>query len=288
MGEIACAEEDAGRPCEVEVRAPRRGGPAAAGRARSPRSSRRASTLDGWATPGANPRPWHSTAPASRRGAPSAAWPRPAARPAGIRRPLLLQWTNRLSDLLWLLAREAESLRPADRLKSPGGRRQRLRHAARNRRPRPRRGRGACSRSTCRRSAIFRRSWRLPSARAPTRAAAGCGSRPSRPSSLSDLYIDHYYATRLPLRVERGRGGPADPLLRGGTRDRCPRLPPAQLAEPARRRARRLGPLLPRDEHGLVERRRRLHARRRRMVAGGDGRPPPVSTPRSSSSGTRS
>ena len=34
--------------------------------------------------------------------------------PAGGRqvRPLLLQWTNRLSDLLWLLARQAETPSP--------------------------------------------------------------------------------------------------------------------------------------------------------------------------------
>ena len=64
--------------------------------------------LEGWATPGANP-----TALAFDRARVAArrAERRLATLPAQGRnvRPLLLQWINRLSDLLWLLAREAES-----------------------------------------------------------------------------------------------------------------------------------------------------------------------------------
>ena len=63
---------------------------------------------DGWATPGANPAAlaFDRARVAARR-----AERRLAALPARGRRirPLLLKWTNRLSDLLWLLAREAES-----------------------------------------------------------------------------------------------------------------------------------------------------------------------------------
>jgi cob(I)alamin adenosyltransferase len=64
--------------------------------------------LDGWATPGANPEALaFDRARVSARRAERAL----VGLPPGVRtaRPLLLQWTNRLSDLLWLLAREAES-----------------------------------------------------------------------------------------------------------------------------------------------------------------------------------
>ncbi len=64
--------------------------------------------LDGWATPGASPEALaYDRARVAARRAERAL----AALPAGGRavRPLLFQWTNRLSDLLWLLAREAES-----------------------------------------------------------------------------------------------------------------------------------------------------------------------------------
>jgi cob(I)alamin adenosyltransferase len=64
--------------------------------------------LEGWATPGANPEAlaFDRARVAARRAERSL-----AGLPPGVRsvRPLLLQWTNRLSDLLWLLAREAES-----------------------------------------------------------------------------------------------------------------------------------------------------------------------------------
>jgi cob(I)alamin adenosyltransferase len=64
--------------------------------------------LEGWATPGANP---ESLAFDRARVAARKAERRLAGLPAEVRmvRPLLLQWTNRLSDLLWLLAREADS-----------------------------------------------------------------------------------------------------------------------------------------------------------------------------------
>lgn len=64
--------------------------------------------LDGWATPGANPESlaFDRARVTARRAERSL-----AGLSAGVRsvRPLLLKWTNRLSDLLWLLAREAES-----------------------------------------------------------------------------------------------------------------------------------------------------------------------------------
>jgi cob(I)alamin adenosyltransferase len=64
--------------------------------------------LEGWATPGSNP---ESLAFDRARVAARRAERRLAGLPPEVRRlrPLLLQWTNRLSDLLWLLAREADS-----------------------------------------------------------------------------------------------------------------------------------------------------------------------------------
>jgi len=109
MGEIACAEEDAAgharsrfarlsagdlRRLDRSLAALESGGP----------------RMGGWATPGANPAAlaFDRARVAARR-----AERRLAALPAHGRkvRPLLLKWTNRLSDLLWLLAREAESRR---------------------------------------------------------------------------------------------------------------------------------------------------------------------------------
>jgi cob(I)alamin adenosyltransferase len=107
MGEVACAEEDA--PGHSESRFARLGEEDLRGlddflAALESKGLR----LDGWATPGANP-----CALAFDRARVSArrAERRLAALPANGRtvRPLLLQWTNRLSDLLWLLAREAET-----------------------------------------------------------------------------------------------------------------------------------------------------------------------------------
>lgn len=107
MGELACAEEDAAAY-------------AASGFARLSEADlglldqflahleSREIKLDGWATPGANP---EALAYDRARVAARRAERRLAGLPPGIRtpRPLLLKWTNRLSDLLWLLAREAES-----------------------------------------------------------------------------------------------------------------------------------------------------------------------------------
>ena len=110
MGEIACAEEDAqghessrfARLGEADLR--RLDETLAA-------LESRGIPLGGWATPGATPaalafdRARVTARRAERRLAALAASGR-------IVRPLLLQWTNRLSDVLWLLAREAEG-RPA-------------------------------------------------------------------------------------------------------------------------------------------------------------------------------
>lgn len=111
MGEIACAQEDAAghaRSRFARLRGEdlrRLDASLAALESKGPR-------VDGWATPGAT-----AAALAFDRARVTArrAERRLAALPAHGRkiRPLLLQWTNRLSDLLWLLAREAET-RAAD------------------------------------------------------------------------------------------------------------------------------------------------------------------------------
>jgi cob(I)alamin adenosyltransferase len=107
MGELACAEEDAAghahsrfaRLGEEDLR--RLDEALAALEAKELK-------LDGWATPGAT-----AVAIAFDRARVTArrAERRLAALSTQGRqlRPLLLQWTNRLSDLLWLYAREAES-----------------------------------------------------------------------------------------------------------------------------------------------------------------------------------
>ena len=107
MGELACAESDSARHArsrfarlaEADLR--RLDEFLAALESRGIK-------LDGWATPGANP---EALAFDRARVAARRAERRLAALPKGVRtvRPLLLQWTNRLSDLLWLLAREAEA-----------------------------------------------------------------------------------------------------------------------------------------------------------------------------------
>lgn len=106
MGEVACAEEDAARHAASKFA--RLGaedvlvldGELAALEARGLR-------LDGWATPGATPlaAAFDVARTAARR-----AERRLAALPAHGRsvRPELRHFVNRLSDLLWLLAREAE------------------------------------------------------------------------------------------------------------------------------------------------------------------------------------
>lgn len=107
MGEVACAEEDAASHAQSSfVRLAgddlrRLDEHLAALEAKGV-------NLEGWATPGANPR---ALALDRARVAARRAERRLAGLSAHGRsvRPLLLQWINRLSDLLWLLAREAES-----------------------------------------------------------------------------------------------------------------------------------------------------------------------------------
>ncbi len=107
MGEVACAEEDAERHSRSNFA---RLSPEDLGvldRALAGLESK-GLKFDGWATPGANPL---SLAFERARVAARRAERRLAVLPGLGRslRPLLLQWTNRLSDLLWLLAREAET-----------------------------------------------------------------------------------------------------------------------------------------------------------------------------------
>jgi len=111
MGEIACAEEDAkghsrSKFALLNEEDLKRLDGCLAG------LEDKGLKFDGWATPGANP---SSLAFERARVAARRAERRLSALPAGGRepRPLLLQWTNRLSDVLWLLARQAESAPPA-------------------------------------------------------------------------------------------------------------------------------------------------------------------------------
>lgn len=109
MGEVACAEADA--PAHATSRFARLGD-GDLGRLDEALAALEAKgvALDGWATPGSNP---ESLAYDRARVAARTAERRLAALPAAgrIPRPLLMQWTNRLSDVLWLLAREADSPR---------------------------------------------------------------------------------------------------------------------------------------------------------------------------------
>lgn len=109
MGEIACAESDAARYAEsrfdkVQAEDLQRLDDAIA------RLEARGLTFDGWATPGANAR---AVAFDLARTVARRAERRLAVLPAHGRsvRPELRQFSNRLSDLLWLLAREAEQER---------------------------------------------------------------------------------------------------------------------------------------------------------------------------------
>ena len=257
MGELACAEEDAAAPCRRPSFARLAeddlgrldelpGGAGVPGDSSWTAGRRRGPTR----------RPSRSTARAWRRGGPSAGWPR-SRRGAGPCAPSSCSGPTGSRTSSGSSPGEAEAAAAPRLLEIPPaipGQRAPMPLAIAS--PRPGRRLGACSRSTCRPSAISRRSWRWPSARARTPPAAGCWLAPF--AALVALRPVHrpLLRDRLPLRVERARGGPADPLLRGGARDRRPRLPPAQLAQPPRRRPRRLRPLLPRDEHGLVARRR--------------------------------
>jgi len=110
MGEVACAQEDAPRHARsgfkrlrgADLRRLDKGLAAIESRGRAPA---------GWATPGANP---PALAFDRARVAARRAERRLAALPAKGRRlrPLLLRWINRLSDLLWLMARASEAKPP--------------------------------------------------------------------------------------------------------------------------------------------------------------------------------
>ena len=106
MGEVACAEKDAARHARSKLSRldaaalARLDAAVAAIEARQPR-------FDGWATPGANT--YAAALDLARTIARRAERRLVGLRTQGRRlRPLLLQYLNRLSDLLWLLAREAE------------------------------------------------------------------------------------------------------------------------------------------------------------------------------------
>ena len=106
MGEVACAEANAARHDEskfakIDAAAlARLDAAVAAIEARAPK-------FDGWATPGAN---LHAAALDLARTAARRAERQLIALPRQGRsvRPVLLQYLNRLSDLLWLMGREAE------------------------------------------------------------------------------------------------------------------------------------------------------------------------------------
>ena len=107
MGEVCCAEADAARHAASsfaridEAALARLDAAVAAIEARSPK-------FDGWATPGAN---LHAAALDLARTTARRAERRLVGLAAHGRhlRPLLLQYLNRVSDLLWLMAREAEN-----------------------------------------------------------------------------------------------------------------------------------------------------------------------------------
>jgi len=107
MGEVSCAESDAARHAASKFgrigddALARVDAAVAAIEARQPK-------FDGWATPGANV---HAAALDLARTAARRAERRLVGLAAHGRhlRPLLLQYMNRVSDLLWLMAREAEN-----------------------------------------------------------------------------------------------------------------------------------------------------------------------------------
>lgn len=107
MGELACAEEDARRYAESSFAKVSEPEVAALDRAIAALEAR-GMKFEGWAVPGANPL---AIALDQARVVARRAERRLCALPAHGRsvRPDLRQWMNRLSDLLWLLARDAES-----------------------------------------------------------------------------------------------------------------------------------------------------------------------------------
>lgn len=107
MGEVCCAEADLAR-YESSQFARLTAGDLARVDAAVAAIEARAPKFDGWATPGANT---YAAALEVARTAARRAERRLAALPAAGRhlRPLLGQYVNRVSDLLWLMAREAEN-----------------------------------------------------------------------------------------------------------------------------------------------------------------------------------
>lgn len=109
MGEVACAEADAARYAESKF--PKVGEPELA-RIDAAVAALEATDLrfDGWATPGANPA---AAGLDLARAVARRAERQLAALPAAGRsvRPVVRQYVNRVADLLWLMARDAE--RPA-------------------------------------------------------------------------------------------------------------------------------------------------------------------------------
>jgi cob(I)alamin adenosyltransferase len=106
MGEIACAETDVGRHAASKLARIDETALAGADAAVATIEARQPK-FDGWATPGANA---HAAALDLARTAARRAERRlvSLATHGRILRPLLLQYINRVSDLLWLMAREAE------------------------------------------------------------------------------------------------------------------------------------------------------------------------------------
>ncbi len=106
MGEIACAETDLARYGDSQFQKLGEADLASLDASLAAVEAQNVS-FDGWATPGANV---HSAALELARTSARKAERRLLDLPAGGRtvRPLLLQFTNRLADLLWLMARDAE------------------------------------------------------------------------------------------------------------------------------------------------------------------------------------
>jgi cob(I)alamin adenosyltransferase len=108
MGELACAEENAEAHIHSKRFALLSEADLALLDAQVVALESKRLAFDGWATPGGNPAALGFD---RARIAARTAERRLVALPAAGRnvRPLLLQWVNRLSDVLWLLAREAEN-----------------------------------------------------------------------------------------------------------------------------------------------------------------------------------
>lgn len=111
MGEVSCAEIDAARYASSRFSKIAEGDLARLDAAVAELEAK-GLKFDGWATPGATP---HAAALEIARTTARRAERRLVGLTATGRalRPLLLQYVNRLSDLLWLMAREAETEPPA-------------------------------------------------------------------------------------------------------------------------------------------------------------------------------